>query len=122
MELLMLYLQRSIVPEKLVGKETVIRFHFTDIDTFPDWWLVVQASEQDLCVNDPGKEVDIYFTATVRCMVNIWMGDSSYKKAIAEGALKIVGPVRLTRNISAWLKPSIFADPPVASEIPAGHS
>ena len=47
-ELLMLYLKRSIVPEKLIGKETVIRFNFTDIDTYPDWWLVVKGEEVDL--------------------------------------------------------------------------
>ena len=35
-ELLMLYLQRSIVPEKLLGNETVIRFRFTDISEYPD--------------------------------------------------------------------------------------
>jgi hypothetical protein len=52
-ELLMLYLKRSIVPEKLIGNETVIRFHFTDIDDYPDWWLVAKGEELDLCVNDP---------------------------------------------------------------------
>lgn len=36
-ELLMLYLRRSINSENLVGNETVIRFKFTDIDTYPDW-------------------------------------------------------------------------------------
>lgn len=41
--LLMLYLKRSIVPQKLVGAETVIRFKFTDIVEFPDWWLVVRS-------------------------------------------------------------------------------
>jgi len=120
-ELLMLYLQRSIVPEKLIGRETVIRFRFTDIDTFPDWWLVVEGNELDLCVNDPGKEVDIYFTSTVKCMAGIWMGDTTYRQALAAGDLKLVGPGVLTRNISSWMKPSIFADLPAASEIQPGH-
>ena len=36
-ELLMLYLKRGIVPDKLVGAETVIRFKFADIKEYPDW-------------------------------------------------------------------------------------
>jgi DNA-binding HxlR family transcriptional regulator len=116
-ELLMLYLKRSVVPEKLPGSETVIRFKFSDIKDYPDWWMVVQAEDVDLCVNDPGKEVDIYFTSAIKTLTDIWMGDSSYKKAIREGELTLVGDKVLTRNISSWLRNSMFADLPAASEI-----
>ena len=116
-ELLMLYLKRSIVPQKLVGTETVIRFKFTDIVEFPDWWLVVKGDELDLCVNDPGKEVDVYFTSSVKTMADIWMGENTYRKAMGEGALTVVGNKVLTRNITSWMATSIFADLPPANEI-----
>ncbi len=116
-ELLMLYLKRSIVPEKLIGKETVIRFHFTDIDEYPDWWLVAKGEDLDLCVNDPGRDVDVYFTSSVKTMADIWMGDNSYRKALRDGSLKIVGNKALTRDITAWMTNSLFADLPSASEI-----
>lgn len=116
-ELLMLYLKRSIVPEKLVGNETVIRFKFTDIQEYPDWWLVVRGNDLDLCVNDPGKDVDVYFTSTVKTMADIWMGESSYRQAMNDGSMKIVGDQSLTRNITSWLANSIFADLPPASAI-----
>ncbi|WP_455208692.1 winged helix-turn-helix transcriptional regulator [Kaarinaea lacus] len=116
-ELLMLYLKRSIVTEKLIGKETVIRFTFTDIKEYPDWWLVVCGDELDLCVKDPGKEVDVYFTSSVKTMADIWMGEYSYKKAQNDGAMKIVGDIALTRNITSWMANSIFVDLPPASEI-----
>lgn len=116
-ELLMLYLKRSIVPEKLIGKETVIRFNFTDIDSYPDWWLVVKGEDVDLCVNDPGKDTDVYFTSSVKTMADIWMGDNTYKKAIRDGSMKIVGEKSLTRNITPWLNNSIFTDLPPAREI-----
>jgi DNA-binding HxlR family transcriptional regulator len=116
-ELLMLYLKRSIIPEKLIGKETVIRFRFTDIKEYPDWWLVVQGNEMDLCVKDPGKEVDVYFTSSIKTMADIWMGENSYRKAQNDGEMKIVGDKALTRNITSWLANSIFADLPPASEI-----
>jgi len=71
--LLMLYLQRSIVPENLPGNESVIRFKFTDIEDLSEWWLVVTDDQVDVCVKDPGKEVDVYFTCAVKTMADIWM-------------------------------------------------
>ena len=71
----------------------------------------------DLCVNDPGREVDVYFTSSVKPMADIWMGQNSYRKAIGEGALTVVGNKALTRNITAWMANSIFADLPPANEI-----
>ena len=116
-ELLMLYLQRSIVPEKLIGAETVLRFKFTDIDDLSDWWLLIKGQDVDICVTDPGKDVDVYFTTSVRVMAGIWMGDTTYKKSLAEGSLKVVGPKSLTREITAWMGNSIFTELPSASEI-----
>lgn len=116
-ELLMLYLKRSIVPDKLIGKQTVIRFKFTDIQEYSDWWLVVEGEEIDLCVNDPGKDVDVYLTTSVKTMADIWMGDNTYKKALRDGLLKIVGDNFLTCNITAWMSISEFADLPSAKEI-----
>ena len=116
-ELLMLYLKRSIVPEKLIGRETIIRFKFTDIEEYPDWWLVVTGNEVDLCVKDPGKEVDVYFTSDVKTMADIWMGDNTYRKAIRDGLLQIVGQDMLTRNVTKWMNNSIFTDLPSAKDI-----
>lgn len=116
-ELLMMYLKRSIVPEKLIGKQTVVRFKFTDIEQYQDWWLVVTGEDIDLCVNDPGNDVDVYFTTTVKTMIDIWMGDNTYKKACREGSLKLVGDTTLTRNITSWMKNSEFIDLPSARDI-----
>ena len=116
-ELLMLYIKRSIVPDKLVGKQTVIRFHFTDIKVHPNWWLVVKGDDVDLCVNDPGRDVDVYFTTSVKSLADIWMGDNTYRKAIKDGHLKVIGNKTLTRNITAWMSNSLFADLPSAREI-----
>jgi len=116
-ELLMLYLQRSIIPENLVGDETVIRFKFTDIKEYPDWWMVVQDNKVDLCTNDPGKDVDVYFTTTVKTMVDVWMGWNTYRKAISNDELKLVGPKALINNVSTWMEDSVYTDAAPASSI-----
>lgn len=115
--LLMLYLERSVQPDQLPGSETVIRFNFNDVSDFANWWIVVTGDEVDVCVRDPGKDVDVYFNVCVRVMCELWMGDTSYKRAIADGKLKLVGPPALTGNVSKWLKPSIFAGSQPASAI-----
>ena len=117
LELLMLYLERSIQPGQLVGHETVIKFNFTDAKECPEWWCVVAGRQVEVCILDPGKDVDIYFTCTVRLMCELWMQQKSYRQAVADGSLTLVGPKALTRNVEKWLKPSIFAGIPPASKI-----
>ena len=116
-ELLMLYLKRSINTENLIGKETVVQFNFTDIKEYPRWWLVAAEDEVDICINDQGKEVNVYFTTTVPTMVDVWVGNTTYKKAIREEKLKVVGDKFLTRNITDWMENSAFADLPSAKNI-----
>lgn len=115
--LLMTYLERSVQPDKLPGNETVIRFNFNDVKDYANWWIVVTGNSVDVCVHDPGKEVDVYFNVCVRVMCELWMGDITYRRAISEGKLKLVGPPALIRDVSNWLKPSIFAGSQPASAI-----
>jgi len=116
-ELLMLYLQRSIKTECLPGENAVIQFKFTDLEKLNYWWLLVKGCNVDICLENPGKEVDVYFTTDLRTMINCWMGDETYKAAIAAKRLSLVGPSALTRNIQHWISDSIFAGIPPAREI-----
>ncbi|MEH6358599.1 MAG: helix-turn-helix domain-containing protein [Pseudomonadales bacterium] len=110
-EFLMLYLQRSVKPENLPGRTTVIRFNFTDFKEQPSWWIVVSGDQIDVCVLDTGREVDVYFTSTVKCLSNIWMGETTYRKEVEEGNLKLVGNRALTQNVTSWLSLCQFAKP-----------
>ncbi|MBT5187561.1 MAG: helix-turn-helix transcriptional regulator [Kordiimonadaceae bacterium] len=107
-DFLMIYLRRSIVPDKLPGNETIIKFKFLDIDDNPNWWLIVKGEDIDICVKDPGKDVDVYFTSTVEILSKVWLGHLNYKDVIKSEELLVVGPRGLTRNISSWLKNSPF--------------
>jgi len=76
------------------------------------WWLVVSPDRCDVCLKDPGKDGDIYFSSTVRVMADVCMGDKSYKEALNSSELTVVGLINLTRNITQWLRPSIFVNAP----------
>jgi hypothetical protein len=43
-------------------------------------------------------------------MTDVWMGDRSYRDAVLSGHLIVEGEVSLTRRISSWLRPSVFAN------------
>jgi len=109
-ELLMLYLERTIATDKLPGDETTLRFEFEDMRKDRIWWLVVQRDAVDVCIKDPGRDVDLYFTTTVRAMTDCWLGHRSYKEAIREGDVKIVGPADLTRTVNSWLRCVDYAE------------
>lgn len=116
-ELLMVYLQRSLRIDNLPGDQSVIRFKFTDLKKLGDWWLLVKGTNVDICLEDPGKEVDVYLTTDLRTMVKCWMGDETYRAAIADKRLKLVGPSVLTRNVQHWISDSVFAGIAPAREI-----
>ena len=113
----MLYLQRSIVPEKLPDTQYIVQFTFTDLPEKRNWWLVTSNGDVDTCDKDPGKDVDVYFTTSVKTMIEIWAGTSTYRKALSQEQFSAIGPRALTDNISSWMNNSIFCDLPSASEI-----
>lgn len=111
-EFLMLYLERSIDRDKIKGRETVIKFRFTDLTEQRDWWLMVKPDAAEVCLKDPGRDIDVYFNCTVRTLSEIWMGDRTYRDAMQNGDLILDGDPALMRNVSAWLRPSVFAESP----------
>ncbi|WP_231867961.1 winged helix-turn-helix transcriptional regulator [Neptuniibacter marinus] len=116
-ELLMLYLERSINPENLPGESTIISFNFTDQNQMAKWWIVVTNENVDICTVDPGKEIDIWFNTDLRTMIEIWMGYTTYKAAIRAQKLQLIGPRALTNNVNSWMDNSVFAEIPAATEI-----
>ncbi|MGH8119805.1 MAG: winged helix-turn-helix transcriptional regulator [Gammaproteobacteria bacterium] len=116
-ELLMLYLGRSIKPEKLPGEETIIQFNFSDLEKLGKWWIVVRNNDVDVCLEDPGKDVDVWFVTDLRTMIEVWMGDITYRQAIREKRLKLIGSPSLTSNVTRWMADSVYSGIPPAKEI-----
>lgn len=112
-DFLMLYLQRSIQPENIPGNRATIRFEFTDVKEKPHWWVLVNGDIVDICTSDPCREVDVYFTCTVKCLSDIWMGETSYRKEIRAGHLKLVGLKAFTKDVTSWMSNCMFAPPPI---------
>ena len=78
-EFLMWDIQRRLQTNKLPDGETVFCFIFEDLTQFKSWWLVVGDGEADLCTENPGKNVDLYISTSLRNPVLIWEGDIKIK-------------------------------------------
>ncbi|HEX6363656.1 MAG TPA: winged helix-turn-helix transcriptional regulator [Albitalea sp.] len=99
---LMADIQRRLDVRHLPAGRSVLRLRFTDLTRFADWWVKIDEHEVELCLDDPGDDVDVYFTCTLRTLTEVWMGDLSLHDAQRSGALKIVGAREYLKNLSAW--------------------
>lgn len=100
--MLMADIERRVVARLLPSGLTVLRFKFTDQREYRDWWLKIEDDQPELCLDDPGLDVDVYFTSDLRTLVEVWMGDLPLALARASGRLQIVGRSAYLKNLKAW--------------------
>ncbi|MGH9081892.1 MAG: winged helix-turn-helix transcriptional regulator [Acidimicrobiales bacterium] len=101
--LLLWDVRRNLIAGGLGEQRATIEFIFPALPTKQRfYWLVVDAHEVDLCLTDPGWEVDVILEADLRALTEIWMGDAAFADALVDGRIVLRGPTRLTRRIPAW--------------------
>ncbi len=113
---LMWNVRRRIALDRLPAGRTVVRFEFGGAPAARGprvfWLLLERAKAAELCVRDPGFDVDLYVRADVAAFSSVWLGDRTYAQALACGALRLSGPRNLARVFPSWLMLSRFADVP----------
>jgi DNA-binding HxlR family transcriptional regulator len=103
--LLMWDMHRKLHQEKLPAGRTVLRFDFSGTTSGKRrWWLVIENGEVDLCLHDPGFDVDLHVRTSLRTMTRIWLGDDDLEHALREHALALEGPRTLVQAFPSWLK------------------
>jgi len=102
--LLMWDMHRRIDTSYFGDERTVLRFEFVDYPAkMRLWWLVVTGTEVDICLKDPGHDVDLLIQSTLKTMTQIWMGDLSVTRARREGLLRVTGNSVLNRSMTSWI-------------------
>lgn len=96
-------MEHSVRPDAFGDRRTVMQIELTDqLGSRRRWWFVNETNEAQLCVKDPGFEVDLYLCARLRDMIQIWRGELSLAHALRSGRLKMHGPSQLRRAVPAW--------------------
>jgi hypothetical protein len=67
------------------------------------FWLVTENGAVDMCLSDPGYEVDLEIYADLRLFVETWRGFRDLRREIAIGAIRVEGPSHLARQLPEWL-------------------
>jgi len=109
--LLMWDIHRAMNGEYFGSGRTVLLFEFSDYATkFKYWWLIINDGDVDVCMKDPGHEIDLQVTTDVRTLTAIWMGDTSLGDSLRTKKLRVVGPEKLRRDMPRWLGTNYYAD------------
>jgi DNA-binding HxlR family transcriptional regulator len=108
--LLMWDMRRSLNVKQLPERRCTIQFLYSELPASQrNWWLVIESGEVDLCNFDPGHELDLLITSSLRSMTAIWMGLSSLKKESDGGQMQVEGDPVLAGTMQQWLGLSAFA-------------
>ncbi len=100
---LMWDMRRMLQPQGLAARRTVVEFRFRRAPMGKStYWLVVDAGI-DLCLVDPGHEVDLRVRADLRALTQVWMGDRTMRDALDRGDIELDGARTLVRRFPEWL-------------------
>lgn len=110
--LLMWNMRRKIDAEALPKRRrSVIEFNYPELPREErHYWLVNKPGQPiDLCLIDPGYDVDLYVTAELKAMTAAWMGLSGLKAEIEKGRISLIGDADIASRIDDWMVRSSFA-------------
>lgn len=112
-DLLMWEVRRGALASDRSGRaRRVARFQLSGVPVARRfYWVVMEPGDVDVCAKDPGFEVDLYVSAHVRDLVEIWLGYASIEAARADGRLVLDGPREEITALPDWFRLSHFARP-----------
>ncbi len=111
--LLMWNLRRRVAFDRLPARRLVAHFNFGGVP--PDrrgprtFWLILAPPDADLCVTDPGFEVDLYVEADLATFARVWLGDLDFATALRDRKIELHGSRDLVRGFPSWWLRSTFA-------------
>lgn len=108
--LLMWDMQRTLDTKVFPQNRMVVEFQYPDAPKgHEQWWLVSQSQEIDLCLDDPGHEVDIVIQASLKTMTAIWTCQLDFDQAVNAQDIKVQGPKDLCSKLKNWLRSSLLS-------------
>ena len=108
---LMWFLHRLILTDRLPKRRVVVRFEFRE-GRHRLWWLILDGPDVDLCLRDEGFDVDLYVTADARALAEAILGQRDLGQTITSGLVEVDGPRDVVRAFPTWIGTSPFADGP----------
>ncbi len=109
-------MRRRIALDNLPVRRVVVHFKFSGVAPAYRgrrvFWLMLERTQVDLCIDDPGCEVDLYVEADLAAMAKVWLGDVTFESALSSGEVRLIGPRPLAKAFPSWLMLSHFSGVP----------
>ncbi len=113
-------MRRRIAIERLPQKRVVVRFDFRGVPAGHKapkiYWLVLERPDVDLCIIEPGFDVDLYVDADLASFSRVWLGEVPMRQAIRDGDIRLNGERQAVRDFPSWLLLSTLAAVPRPAE------
>lgn len=110
-DLLMWNIRRRATGQTLPPDQRfVVAFEFSGVPTKRSrFWLVFADGEFDLCLRDPGFDVELVLTTHIKTMTCIWLGHLLLDQAIRTGDLNLEGTTQHKDAFRKWFRSSLLA-------------
>ncbi|HEU4773226.1 MAG TPA: helix-turn-helix domain-containing protein [Lysobacter sp.] len=76
------------------------------------FWVILdrEAGRAELCLQDPGHELDVILATDVVTITKVYIGDTPFEQARISGRFRVQGASTLVRSMPKWFARSLFAD------------
>jgi DNA-binding HxlR family transcriptional regulator len=103
-------LENSVDPEAFGEGPSLVELEFRNQPKHKArWWFLNEKGRCQLCIDNPGHEVNLYVSAVLETMIYIWRGDTNLREALESGALEVQGESQAMKAFPLWLRPSGLA-------------
>lgn len=89
---------------------TVVEFDFTGAPAgCATFWLIHREGTVEMCLKDPGLDVDLVVASDLRVFVEAWRGFRDFHHEIRQGRIRLIGEESLRQAFPDWLRPDPLA-------------
>lgn len=102
--------QIRAAPDDAIKRRRVARFQLDGVPVAQRfYWLVFEPEDTEICVRDPGYEVDLWVNTHIRTLIEIWLGHITIAGARRDESLHLDGSDEEIKAFSGWFALSHFA-------------
>ena len=111
-DFLMWAIRRLVRVDALPERRVVVHFRFrrgARVDAARQYWLVLDRPNVDVCLFDPGHDVDVELLGEVDALARLCLGQLTLAQAVKAGRVELAGAPRHRRGLFDWLGVTHFA-------------
>ena len=101
-------IRQHIDREDIPAQEFVLRFDFRGIPKGSrnprHWWLLIRQEEIEVCLKDPGQNLDVMIEADLGAFTKVWTGYCRLEEPLARGLIRFHGTKSAIAQMHRMLK------------------